>query len=58
MVVGLLIILKSQGTNLLAIVTEDPLSPEEDEPNLAAKPATSRGDARGQAASGNTAIRT
>jgi hypothetical protein len=39
MVVGLLIILKSQGTDLLTIVTADPLSPEEGEPNLAAKPA-------------------
>jgi hypothetical protein len=58
MVVGLLIILKSQGTDLLAIVTEDPLSPGEDEPDLVAKPATPWGDAKGQAASGNTAIPT
>ena len=58
MVVGLLIILKSEGTDLLAIVTDDPLSPEKDESNLAAKPITPRGDASGQAASGNTAIPT
>jgi hypothetical protein len=30
---------KSQGTDLLTIVTADPLSPEEDEPTFAAKPA-------------------
>ena len=58
MVVGLLIILKSEGTDLLAIVTDDPLSPEEDEPNLTAKPAAPPGDARGQAASASTAIHT
>ncbi|TDH57869.1 hypothetical protein E2C06_35620 [Dankookia rubra] len=46
MVVGILVILKGQGTDLLTIVTDDPLSPEEDELNLAAKPATPRGDAR------------
>ena len=39
MAVGLLIIVKSQGTDLLTIVTADPLSPEEDEPTFAAKPA-------------------
>lgn len=58
MVVGILVILKSQGTDLLTIVTDDPLSPEEDEPDLAAKPATPQGDARGQGVSGNAAIRT
>lgn len=57
MVVGLLIILKSQGTDLLTIVTDDPLSLAEDEPKLGAEPATLRGDAIGQAASGNTAMR-
>ena len=36
MVVGILIILKGQGTDLLTIVTDDSLAPE-DEPNLAAK---------------------
>ena len=39
MAVGLLIIVKSQGTDLLTIVTADPLSPEEYEPTFAAKPA-------------------
>jgi hypothetical protein len=58
MVVGILVILKSQGTDLLTIVTDDPLAPQEDEPNSAAEPATARGDARGQATSGNTAMRT
>jgi hypothetical protein len=58
MAVGLLIILKSQGTDLLAIVTDDPLSPEEDEPDPVAEPATPRDNAKGQAGSGNMAIRT
>ncbi|TDH58159.1 hypothetical protein E2C06_34050 [Dankookia rubra] len=39
MVVGLLIIVRSQGTDLLTIVTDDPLTPEEDEPNLRLGPA-------------------
>ena len=58
MVVGILVILKSQGTDLLTIVTDDPLAPEEDEPNLVAKPATPLSDARGQTTSGNPAMRT
>ena len=58
MAVGLLIIVKSQGTDLLTIVTDDPLSPEEDELKLAAEPATLGGDASGQAAAGNTAMST
>jgi hypothetical protein len=36
MVVGVLVILKGQGTDLLTIVTADPLSPDQDEPDLAA----------------------
>ena len=55
MVVGLLIIVKSQGTDLLTIVTDDPLTPETDEPNLAVKSGTR--DAAAGAASDRSALR-
>jgi hypothetical protein len=55
MVVGILVILKSQGTDLLTIVTDDPLASDEDEPNLAASTVASGG--RAGVASGHTAVR-
>jgi len=55
MVVGILVILKSQGTDLLTIVTDHPLASDEDEPNLAASPVALEG--RAGVASGHTAVR-
>jgi hypothetical protein len=57
MVVGILVILKGQGTDLLAIVTDDPLASDEDEANPAATAGTSRSDGRAGVASGQTALR-
>ena len=57
MVVGILVILKSQGTDLLTIVTDDPLAPDEDAPNLADTAGTPRIDGRAGVASGQTALR-
>ena len=57
MVVGILIIVKGQGTDLLAIVTEDPLASDEDESDLAAGSATSRSDAATGTVSSQTAVR-
>jgi hypothetical protein len=56
MVVGILIILKGQGTDLLTIVTDDPLAPDEDEPNLAATVGTPQNERAG-VASGHRALR-
>ena len=57
MVVGILVILKSQGTDLLTIVTDDPLASDEDEPNLAATAGTARSDGGAGVASGHPAVR-
>ena len=57
MVTGLLITLKSQGTDLLKIVTEDPLTSDKDDPNLAARFDTPRSGAAVGAPLGHTALR-
>jgi hypothetical protein len=57
MVVGLLVILKSQGTDLLTIVTSDPLATADEAPRPEANSAAAWGNVTPEAVSGNAAMR-